>query len=437
MEKCSRKADKKKASCGGAAMRKRLLIKNFVAQMLAQDRQSRETHSPTFNYSSRTNQSFSESFNTTSCQSATDGSDLSDEMEMEDIEADVEQNYRKNEDHKRPAQSERVGQMDNGGRLVTDDVDILAFQPLDGKAQMSTTIEDRFLHATEASEEDDDVDEKGGVSSAKDGHAGNSSGFPSEDDHTLATEWKSVSAFDDEDDFHKVPIPDSHTDNLSVGDESAPMADCWRFFNDQHCGKKQQQYADDFPENILNDGDVDTIDGKLYLVGNSELDEHHQLVGLVNMIPSNALFDAGARDFLRLNQQSSMLTDLDDISCDHRRSRNRKRPWSLVFSAEEAMMPLSSTASDNNNSIDVFAAADEHHRIHHSTSLLSPLCCGMLQMSPFGVDEAMLMSGNYGAVGGGATPQPMMKRTSTLNVLPAHISFHDYITMEKMVACPV
>ncbi|KAI1717880.1 hypothetical protein Ddc_09732 [Ditylenchus destructor] len=38
MEKCSKKSEKKKASCGGAAMRKRLLIKNFVAQMLAQER---------------------------------------------------------------------------------------------------------------------------------------------------------------------------------------------------------------------------------------------------------------------------------------------------------------------------------------------------------------------------------------------------------------
>uniref|UniRef100_A0AC34QYG9 Uncharacterized protein n=1 Tax=Panagrolaimus sp. JU765 TaxID=591449 RepID=A0AC34QYG9_9BILA len=38
MAKCSKKSEKKKASCGGAAMRKRLLIKNFVAQMLQQER---------------------------------------------------------------------------------------------------------------------------------------------------------------------------------------------------------------------------------------------------------------------------------------------------------------------------------------------------------------------------------------------------------------
>jgi len=37
--KCAKKSEKKKASCGGAAMRKRLLIKNFVAQMLDQERQ--------------------------------------------------------------------------------------------------------------------------------------------------------------------------------------------------------------------------------------------------------------------------------------------------------------------------------------------------------------------------------------------------------------
>jgi len=43
MEKCSKKSEKKKASCGGAAMRKRLLIKNFVAQMLAFERQSSPT----------------------------------------------------------------------------------------------------------------------------------------------------------------------------------------------------------------------------------------------------------------------------------------------------------------------------------------------------------------------------------------------------------
>jgi len=40
MEKCSKKSEKKKASCGGAAMRKRLLIKNFVAQMISQERQN-------------------------------------------------------------------------------------------------------------------------------------------------------------------------------------------------------------------------------------------------------------------------------------------------------------------------------------------------------------------------------------------------------------
>uniref|UniRef100_A0A7E4UZT6 SERTA domain-containing protein n=1 Tax=Panagrellus redivivus TaxID=6233 RepID=A0A7E4UZT6_PANRE len=38
MQKCSKKSEKKRASCGGAAMRKRLLIKNFVAQMLQQQR---------------------------------------------------------------------------------------------------------------------------------------------------------------------------------------------------------------------------------------------------------------------------------------------------------------------------------------------------------------------------------------------------------------
>jgi len=37
--KCAKKSEKKKASCGGAAMRKRLLIKNFVTQMLDQERQ--------------------------------------------------------------------------------------------------------------------------------------------------------------------------------------------------------------------------------------------------------------------------------------------------------------------------------------------------------------------------------------------------------------
>uniref|UniRef100_A0A914L8X3 Uncharacterized protein n=1 Tax=Meloidogyne incognita TaxID=6306 RepID=A0A914L8X3_MELIC len=41
MEKCSDKGEKKKASCGGAAMRKRLLIKNFVAQMLSQEQQTK------------------------------------------------------------------------------------------------------------------------------------------------------------------------------------------------------------------------------------------------------------------------------------------------------------------------------------------------------------------------------------------------------------
>ncbi|KAI6181636.1 hypothetical protein M3Y98_00850300 [Aphelenchoides besseyi] len=39
VQKCSKKSEKKKASCGGAAMRKRLLIKNFVAQMLDRERQ--------------------------------------------------------------------------------------------------------------------------------------------------------------------------------------------------------------------------------------------------------------------------------------------------------------------------------------------------------------------------------------------------------------
>jgi len=38
MQKCGKKSEKKRAACGGAAMRKRLLIKNFVAQMLQQDR---------------------------------------------------------------------------------------------------------------------------------------------------------------------------------------------------------------------------------------------------------------------------------------------------------------------------------------------------------------------------------------------------------------
>jgi hypothetical protein len=33
------KSEKKKASCGGPAMRKRLLIKNFVTQMLDQEKQ--------------------------------------------------------------------------------------------------------------------------------------------------------------------------------------------------------------------------------------------------------------------------------------------------------------------------------------------------------------------------------------------------------------
>ncbi|CAD5207421.1 unnamed protein product [Bursaphelenchus okinawaensis] len=36
--KCAKRSEKKKASCGGAAMRKRLLIKNFVAFMLEQEK---------------------------------------------------------------------------------------------------------------------------------------------------------------------------------------------------------------------------------------------------------------------------------------------------------------------------------------------------------------------------------------------------------------
>ncbi|KAI6197934.1 hypothetical protein M3Y94_01284300 [Aphelenchoides besseyi] len=43
VQKCAKKSEKKKASCGGAAMRKRLLIKNFVAQMLDRERQMTST----------------------------------------------------------------------------------------------------------------------------------------------------------------------------------------------------------------------------------------------------------------------------------------------------------------------------------------------------------------------------------------------------------
>ncbi|TKR59525.1 hypothetical protein L596_029184 [Steinernema carpocapsae] len=42
MEKCSKKSEKKRAACGGAAMRKRLLIKNFVAHMLSQETEIRK-----------------------------------------------------------------------------------------------------------------------------------------------------------------------------------------------------------------------------------------------------------------------------------------------------------------------------------------------------------------------------------------------------------
>jgi len=47
MEKCAKKSEKKKASCGGEAMRKRLLIKNFVAQMIDHERRGTNgEHSP-------------------------------------------------------------------------------------------------------------------------------------------------------------------------------------------------------------------------------------------------------------------------------------------------------------------------------------------------------------------------------------------------------
>uniref|UniRef100_A0A1I7SBX3 BESS domain-containing protein n=2 Tax=Bursaphelenchus xylophilus TaxID=6326 RepID=A0A1I7SBX3_BURXY len=42
--KCAKKSEKKKASCGGAAMRKRLLIKNFVAFMLEQEKNMSEKY---------------------------------------------------------------------------------------------------------------------------------------------------------------------------------------------------------------------------------------------------------------------------------------------------------------------------------------------------------------------------------------------------------
>ncbi|KAL3079856.1 hypothetical protein niasHS_014138 [Heterodera schachtii] len=264
MEKCSKKADKKKASCGGAAMRKRLLIKNFVAQMLAQDRHSRELSSPTSDCSSHLNQTFDESFDFPSCQSGANAVDqFGDDMEMD-----------------------------------------------------------------------------------------------------------------------------------AIGEE----------------------------------------------------------------VPSNATNDA----FLCLDQPSSLLTDLDDVSCDPQQqchsSRSRKRPWSLVFSADATAtgadaVPMPSLCSmgvvvdqynhhhlsntNNNSVVDMFTAATsaQHHHFINTTAnninnngvlhssappLLSPLCCGMLQMSPFGsataAGEAMLLSGGVGSGGaggvgtGGRVEQPMLKR---------------------------
>ncbi|KAI6183238.1 hypothetical protein M3Y97_00467600 [Aphelenchoides bicaudatus] len=142
VQKCSKKTEKKKASAGGAAMRKRLLIKNFVTQMLDQEKQmclSREQLSREVNLSGhRSNNKYTKIQQTR----------LEEDPMENDEELDVEETDEIIEDHYQPLNdgrsTRRSGSLSDSDEEDTDDENQHSLQD-------ELTIEDSLNNNTAAS----------------------------------------------------------------------------------------------------------------------------------------------------------------------------------------------------------------------------------------------------------------------------------------------
>ncbi|KAL7072173.1 hypothetical protein ACQ4LE_008894 [Meloidogyne hapla] len=436
MEKCSEKGEKKKASCGGAAMRKRLLIKNFVAQMLSQEKQTRTLQQQYLDGREyKQNSSGSSSISWTSSHLADDRHmEREEEDEMEEIQIKEESN-RVEEDEKEEEvedSDEVEGEEEEGDDEEEEEeeeetaVAALLASKKDKKEENSF----RPRYKTNNSDEDENFlleeENKETISIINNNNLSSTPTYSLAHYSTNYGNWPNQlneeKVGEEEDEFQKVPIQQTQfyaVENSLLSGNKDFYNGTWHFYGGidttfdslngglltENLMLNNDQQNEHIDKLLEEDGNTT----KLFLMERAaeplmdEMSEHSQqhLVGLSSMVPYIMKFTNEDHLFYQPqegeNQQNSRcLTNLDNARLienennqHHDIFESRKRPW---FSQSAW-----SHFEENNNGV-----CDDNNFEQHQQ--FSPLCCGFLQLQPFG------NSSGTAQTCGDSTNEPLMKR---------------------------
>uniref|UniRef100_A0A914MJE3 Uncharacterized protein n=1 Tax=Meloidogyne incognita TaxID=6306 RepID=A0A914MJE3_MELIC len=441
MEKCSDKGEKKKASCGGAAMRKRLLIKNFVAQMLSQEQQTKNLQQQYLDARECQQNSFVNS--TTSWIS----SQLADDRHMEREEEDEMEEFKIREEYRRIGEEkeeedegeeydevEGEEEEDDGDEEEEEEEEETAVAALLAVADQKeeNSFRPRYKNNNSVEEEDILLEEEENKEETISNNS-SSTTFSSVSNYSTAANYGSwpnhlneEKRGVEEDEFQKVPIQQNQfyaVENSLLSGNKDIYNGSWHFyggidttFDSLNGGlltenlmlDNDQQQNEHIDKLLEKDGNTT----KLFLMERAaeplidEISEHSQqhLVGFSSMVPYIMKFSN--EDTLFYNpqegenqqQNSRCLTNLDNAKLVENENthqqvdifESRKRPW---YSQSEW-----SHFEENSGGV-----CDDNHFEQHQQ--FSPLCCGFLQLQQFGTN-----SGTAQTCGNSTINEPLIKR---------------------------
>nr|CAD2126025.1 unnamed protein product [Meloidogyne enterolobii] len=440
MEKCSDKGEKKKASCGGAAMRKRLLIKNFVAQMLSQEQQTKNLQQQYLDARECQQNSFVNS--TTSWIS----SQLADDRHMEREQEDEMEEFKIREEYRRVGEEKEEGEDydEVEGEEEEDDGDeeeeeeeeetaVAALLASNNDQKGENSFKPRYQNNTSVEEEDILLEEEENKEETISNSSSSTQSFSSISNYSTAANYGSwpnqlneEKRGVEEDEFQKVPIQQNQfyaVENSLLSGNKDIYNGSWHFYGGIDTSFDSLN-GGLLTENLMLDNDqqqnehIDKLlekDGnttKLFLMERAaeplidEISEHSQqhLGGFSNMVPYIMKFSN--EDTLFYNplegenqqQNSRCLTNLDNAKLVENENthqqvdifESRKRPW---YSQSEW-----SHFEENSGGV-----CDDNHFEQHQQ--FSPLCCGFLQLQQFGNN-----SGTAQTCGNSTINEPLIKR---------------------------
>ncbi|KAF7638155.1 hypothetical protein Mgra_00002380 [Meloidogyne graminicola] len=424
MEKCSEKGEKKKASCGGAAMRKRLLIKNFVAQMLTQEKQTRSLQQQQSSDGIGIHQN---SPNESSSHFLYD-SHLEREGEDEDEEVEIITNIEyKRVEVENEEDSDEIEEEEDEEEEETAVAALLA-------SKIDKTNENSFRpRFRDNSDEENNfllIDEEPNKKEAIINHSplqtfSSLSQFSASNNYE---NWQNQADQNEreDDEFQKVPLHQNNFYSVDSGNRDIYNGS-WHFyggidtsFDHLNGGLLTENLMINDQQNdklIEEEGNTKLFlmerasDSSTHLIDEIEHSQQQHLVGVTSMVPYLMKFTTNEDHLLYPQQEEEMdnnkfgrreqnncLTNLDNARFLEDVNNQidifettRKRPW---LSQSEW-----SNFEENNN-----GEFDNNHFEQHQQ--FSPLCCGFLQLQPFGNSTITTQFGCDSAT----TAEPLMKR---------------------------